>query len=160
MRNSNSTLLQRRDELRMLWPKYTFLGRLRVREIYVSERTENLDELCEKFSKPREEVICNYWLEQEKEGYIVFWGRKKKKIQPNPTSLPTVLASLCVYYAERLCYCENSSCPAPYFVARRRDQKYCSADCAGPAKRAAKLKWWRKNRDKKVRKRRRKGVKQ
>jgi|ERR1019366_2234059 hypothetical protein len=42
--------------------------------------------------------------------------------------------------------CKNESCPAPYYFAIRRSQKFCSDVCAGPAKRAAKLRWWNKNR--------------
>jgi hypothetical protein len=40
-------------------------------------------------------------------------------------------------------HCENADCPSPYFFAKsRKPQKYCSPICAGPAKRAAKLRWW------------------
>jgi hypothetical protein len=34
-----------------------------------------------------------------------------------------------------------------YFIANRRDAKFCSAKCAKPAKREAKLRWWRRNKD-------------
>lgn len=42
--------------------------------------------------------------------------------------------------------CKNESCPAPYYFAIRRSQKFCTDVCAGPAKRAAKLRWWNENR--------------
>lgn len=51
-------------------------------------------------------------------------------------------------------HCLNPDCAAPYFFGRRRGQKYCSGKCAGTAKRAAKLRWWTKNRAGKKRKRR------
>jgi hypothetical protein len=44
---------------------------------------------------------------------------------------------------DRARHCENPDCPAPYFLSRdRKPQKYCSPICAGPAKTAAKLRWW------------------
>jgi hypothetical protein len=39
-------------------------------------------------------------------------------------------------------YCANPECKEPYFVARRGSQIYCSAPCATPAQKEAKLKWW------------------
>ncbi len=44
--------------------------------------------------------------------------------------------------ATRLRFCPNASCPAPYFVARRRSQKYCSDACALPSQREFKRRWW------------------
>lgn len=38
--------------------------------------------------------------------------------------------------------CENLDCPAPRFIARRKDQVYCSNDCAGLI---AKRRWWAKH---------------
>ena len=46
-------------------------------------------------------------------------------------------------------YCANPDCPAPYFVARRATQRYCSPDCLKPFQKQAKLNWW--NREGKVR---------
>jgi hypothetical protein len=40
--------------------------------------------------------------------------------------------------------CRNRDCRhSRFFIAQQRTQKYCSPECAKPAKRAAKLKWWR-----------------
>lgn len=39
-------------------------------------------------------------------------------------------------------YCANPDCPAPYFFAKRRSQRYCSDACAEPARREFKRKWW------------------
>lgn len=41
--------------------------------------------------------------------------------------------------------CENSDCPAPYFIAKRRTQKFCSEVCAAPAQREYKNAWWREH---------------
>jgi hypothetical protein len=43
---------------------------------------------------------------------------------------------------QRTSICGNFDCPAPYFFARRRSQKYCSGECAAPAQREFKRKWW------------------
>lgn len=43
-------------------------------------------------------------------------------------------------------YCEGPTCPAPYFFRTEKGQRYCSPECAHPARRAAKLKWWNDNR--------------
>lgn len=45
-------------------------------------------------------------------------------------------------------HCGNSDCPAPYFIAKKRWQKYCTEKCAGPAARESKRKWWQDNRAK------------
>jgi hypothetical protein len=48
--------------------------------------------------------------------------------------------------------CSNPECVSPFYIARKRASKYCSADCALPAQRASKLRWWRENRREKPRK--------
>lgn len=48
---------------------------------------------------------------------------------------------------DRLRYCQGGTCSAPYFFAKRRNQKYCSDACAIPAKRQAKLRWWTEHGD-------------
>jgi len=37
--------------------------------------------------------------------------------------------------ADRARHCLNPECPAPYFFARKKGQKYCSSKCAAPAQR-------------------------
>lgn len=49
--------------------------------------------------------------------------------------------------ADRLRRCPTSDCPAPYFIAQRRSQKYCSDACALPAQREFKRTWWREHGD-------------
>jgi hypothetical protein len=46
-------------------------------------------------------------------------------------------------------FCANPDCPAPYFVATRATQRYCSQDCLKPAQKQWKLDWW--NREGKTR---------
>jgi hypothetical protein len=44
--------------------------------------------------------------------------------------------------ADLMRYCPNPSCPAPYFIAKKGRQKYCSEECAAPAQREFKKSWW------------------
>jgi hypothetical protein len=74
----------------------------------------------------------------------VMWSSSKKALRGNPRCLPAVLALACIRHAGHFGYCRNHSCAAPYFFTRRRDQRYCSPDCAWPAKKEAKLRWWHK----------------
>jgi len=47
-----------------------------------------------------------------------------------------------LHIVDRMRYCPNPECPAPYFIAKRRSQKYCSDACALPAQREFKRAWW------------------
>ena len=49
-------------------------------------------------------------------------------------------------------YCEGPVCPAPYFFRSEKGQKYCSHECADPARKQAKLNWWNENRKNQVKK--------
>lgn len=40
--------------------------------------------------------------------------------------------------------CANSDCQAPYFIATRAIQRYCSSDCLRPIQKTSKLNWWRR----------------
>ena len=41
--------------------------------------------------------------------------------------------------------CANSNCPAPYFIADKTTQRYCSESCAEVFQRAYKLRWWKEH---------------
>jgi hypothetical protein len=41
--------------------------------------------------------------------------------------------------------CANAECSAPYFLAKRRNQKFCGDDCAMPSRLEAKRRWWDQN---------------
>ncbi len=138
-------LLKRRDELRYLWQ--LALG-------FQGQETEYTGGLYGHWSAYGagpldEQFICEYWIGEEPSGWEVRWTDEKKDIRPRLVSLPTALAWASVVCADRLAFCMNPKCPASYFLAKRRDQKYCSNICATPAKRAAKLKWWHEHRGKK-----------
>jgi hypothetical protein len=58
-----------------------------------------------------------------------------------PTRTELFLLAL-MEWADFLRYCNNEDCPAPYFIATKRTQKYCSRDCAKPFQQEAKRRWW------------------
>jgi hypothetical protein len=77
--------------------------------------------------------------------------------QSHPSAL-TPLEALGVHFqmlAKRARRCLNPDCPAPYFLVKKKGQKYCSDACSVPAQRAAKLRWWNENR--KTKRKRKKG---
>jgi hypothetical protein len=56
---------------------------------------------------------------------------------------PFILALLrAQHQVDRMRHCLNVQCPAPYFLALRRSQRYCSEECARPAQREFKRTWW------------------
>lgn len=66
-----------------------------------------------------------------------------------PTALIDALTSwqyLCLLLmfekAERLRKCENTDCAAPYFIASRKDRRFCSEDCAHLI---VARRWWKKH---------------
>jgi hypothetical protein len=61
---------------------------------------------------------------------------------------PFLLVSLrALQITDRMRYCPSPTCLAPYFIARRRSQKYCSDTCALPAQRELKRAWWAEHGD-------------
>lgn len=63
---------------------------------------------------------------------------------PPETPFEAVMFYFSSVIGSRAKHCANSTCPAPYFIAQKRAQKYCSAKCTGPAQREAKRRWWAK----------------
>jgi hypothetical protein len=57
-----------------------------------------------------------------------------------------------MYFFQRISgrarHCPNPECPAPYFFAKKKGQRYCSAKCSAPAQREQKRIWWEQNRGK------------
>lgn len=65
---------------------------------------------------------------------------------PPVTPLEAVMFYFQTGVADKAKHCQNPGCPAPYFIAEKRWQKYCSEACSGPATRDAKRRWWQENR--------------
>lgn len=146
-------ILRWRDELRLLW-RYRFAKVIDFSKgapapLEISDRVKALhDAWARRFpDRSLERYICEHWLLSEaRNGLVVDWEGSNRRIRANPVSLPAALAFTCVRLGERLGYCLNEDCSSRYFLRVRRDQKYCSPECAKPAKRAAKLRWWNANR--------------
>jgi hypothetical protein len=68
---------------------------------------------------------------------------------PEITSFEAACVHLQRTVADRAKRCGNIDCPAPYFIATKRWQKYCTEKCAGPANREAKRQWWHEHKGKK-----------
>ncbi len=73
----------------------------------------------------------------------------------DPPTVALPLEALVYYFrrnSNRALHCPNPDCPAPYFLSTKKGQRYCSEQCAIPAQRAAKLRWWNANRKTRERK--------
>ena len=145
-RYSLSQLAMYRDELRLLWhpaPLEGIPGGIPDDEYQLYQ-----DWLKARPNAEPGEMICNRWLDRSDVGLLAVWEKGRRELTPSAADLPAMLVYGCLLFADRLCYCENPKCSVPWFIGRRRDQQYCSNDCAWPAKKAAKRKWWKENRAK------------
>jgi hypothetical protein len=71
-----------------------------------------------------------------------FWTNPRKVISlPPPTAFELALRYL-IRSNVHTYLCANRECPAPYFIASRRGQKYCSYACALSSRREVKQRWW------------------
>jgi hypothetical protein len=80
-----------------------------------------------------------------------FWG-----FIVNPPPALTLFERVMFHFqrvSHRAHKCENPECVAPYFLIKKKGQKYCGEECSAPAQRRAKSEWWARNRDEQVRKR-------
>jgi len=79
------------------------------------------------------------------------------RIVPNPANFLTELTGAVLARYRGLAVCYNPWCAAPYFVAKRKTQKYCDrGDCTAFAQRQYALSWWRRKHDQEPSKRARK----
>lgn len=159
-RYSDEDLLRFRDELRVLWEYDAgrikdLGGGFKVRSFDGGPRAKQLSGVLTTMFKnmrgepePVPKIVCDYWLRSEKQPVEVVWKEKTKKVRARPQCLPAILAFGCVRYADHMKFCANPECKRPYFITTRRDQKYCSDECAAPAKREAKRRWWAEHRGK------------
>jgi hypothetical protein len=149
-RYNNAQILDKRDQLRLLWLDCLHLNLPSIGakheellhkeanlsiEIYPWQPEDGV--VVEPESIP--EQMCEAWLQEEQVGWNVDWPGRR--IFPSHWHLPVILAVGCIDLSEHFAYCWNPDCSAPYFISRRNDQRYCSDQCAWPAKKAAKRKW-------------------
>ncbi len=122
---SDKELLSLRDELREVWDART--------------------------SQDRKHLLLRRWLawqpsKQTGEAYSA-WEPilSRGLLVPDHHNLHAQLAFAALEHARRFACCKNEGCPARFFLAKRRTQKYCErGDCLAHAQREYALKWWRK----------------
>jgi len=128
-RESKEDLFELRDQVRRVWDRLTKLT-----------------------DKNR---ILMKWLLPHGERPAILARFERAAILPNPFNLRAVLAFAIVERAAKLAHCYNPDCPVPYFVAKRKDQKYCErGDCTAYAQRQYALDWWKREHSSEIRKRR------
>jgi hypothetical protein len=70
---------------------------------------------------------------------VLEWG----EIVPNPANLHAQLAFAVLEHAGKMALCQNPECPAGYFLAKRKTQKYCErGGCTAYAQQTYALKYW------------------
>src|SRR6266852_3917770 len=154
---TDTDLRRTRDELRLLWNEYipvelkeddTLKNPVPTLSDYAQDLYEHWkweQSGSRPTGEPVQQFVCAMWLKKAgPSGLLVDWTNQR--LRPNPKCLPIVLLWGCLQAADRLAYCHNPDCAAPFFFGKRKDQQYCSDECAAPAKREAKLRWWRENR--------------
>jgi len=158
-------LIRYRDELQLLWSESVPVA-VTPAEMEKPREAVTLEEVCGGMT-PHQQRLFEYWHDEAShdisgfaslQGLILEGWLKEgagglhvdwpNGFRPEANSLPAVLAWGCLMHAERLGLCRNQNCPTRYFIAARKDQRYCSQECAAPAKKAAKRDWWNKNRGK------------
>ena len=86
-------------------------------------------------------LICQELYSHQDEAFAIL------DIPPGPPPSPSPFEAALLYLlkaANLTRICGNSDCPARYFFASRRSQKYCSGNCALPAQQEYKRQWWAK----------------
>jgi hypothetical protein len=159
---SDTQLLEKRNQLRELWyqcspvkpesedveyePPPQEEEEWRTKLDYADFQTPDGDWIE---PEPIQGQICKMWLDEEPQAWLIGWTNKERRIFPKEWCLPIVLAVACMEYGDRLAVCWNhDQCAAPFFIRKRSDQRYCTNECARPAQREAKRKWWKTNRGK------------
>lgn len=90
-----------------------------------------------------------------RQDWLIWWGEGLIRPMPDSNFRGTVGWGL-LRLATEIAYCKNPECPAPYYLRRRRDQKYCTAndECARFAGRQAARRYWHSKGQKKGKQRR------
>jgi hypothetical protein len=71
----------------------------------------------------------------------------------NPLSFPAQFVVAILENSQRFAVCANPECVAPFFLAKRRTQKFCErGECTRYAQNQYALRWWKENKGKRKRK--------
>jgi hypothetical protein len=113
---------------------------------------DNLRAIWErKASVEQANSILTHWLvwttKSHSSEFLVFpWSPdiRTGRLLPNPRDLPVRLAMAVLEQFPRLAKCANPECVVPYFIGKRRSQRFCErGECTRYAQNQYALKWWR-----------------
>jgi len=88
-----------------------------------------------------EQINAKSPLERAVKAFVVPGRSKGFHIELRPDDLLGALWLALLGYSDRTRKCENPTCSSPYFIAARRDQKYCNEACS---RLVANRRWWTK----------------
>ncbi len=136
------TLLVPRDQLEMLAP----IIRTTLVRLWDEPDDRQRDWYCYRMRDAHRQMIRN--LEGWRE--TLSWGGPKTvsrwtdyDLQDVPRPSMFELAAFWLQHHPGLTRsCARQSCEAPYFFREGKRQRFCSPECADPARREAKLRWW------------------
>jgi hypothetical protein len=163
---SDEDLLKRRDELRTLaghrfvtLPRFLSESEATLEEITEaaerwphSDYSARLADDAEGASLLPQKLVFDRWLAAQDQGLRVGWVDERPVLMPKSGKLEAALLLLCIEHYALLRPCYNPRCEhSPYFLASRRDQRFCSPKCTEYGQKMAKWKWWHENRSKAAR---------
>jgi hypothetical protein len=131
-------LVERREALRSVWRG----DPLTLRHLLLP--TDAPEELREKY-------FDRNLLDEEQSGVMwdtqvdLDWERGQFVYEPR-TEFQKALYQL-FRQSARAKVCDNPDCPAPYFIANKTIQRYCSDECAQVFQQESKRKWWAEHGD-------------
>lgn len=96
----------------------------------------------------REGIYRKNYLEEFRPPVIGEFLFGREESVPEITTLEAAVVYLQDWIGDKAKHCSGPTCPAPYFIATKKWQKFCSPQCAEPAQRECKRQWWRENRAK------------
>jgi hypothetical protein len=143
----DSDLLELRDQLREALASDALQTRLFRQTLRSLMESVPLD-MSQPSSELRGLVYVTDWGERRERRQSWFISWEEGVIRPLPDgNFRGTLAWAIIRHGKDLGKCANPECPNPYYLRRRRDQKYCSAndECARFANRKAALRYWHKN---------------
>jgi len=106
-------VLRKREVLRRIWRGDEYANDYLKLLLYSSSPTDRVE-----FNWKRGEIVYQPKDDLEKAVYTLFRNSALAKV------------------------CEAEDCPARYFIAKRRNQRYCSPECAAQFQKKYKLDWW------------------
>jgi hypothetical protein len=157
------TLVQIRDYLRKVWDEPDSRRRdwylFRLRETYqlaIAFASEEAKDFQKKLPLVTLNLLSGYLKGEHAAArdrlLEEVWDYRRRVDEAYEPPAPSALEAALYFLQDRLRgltkHCGNPDCPAPYFIAKKRWQRYCSEECAGPAARESKRQWWRQNRAK------------